>query len=129
MAKKARTRTKVPQDAPPVEPAAPGTALGDLFAERVKAMAARLEEIMEEASVKGRERIKPMMEKLLAKWHEMKGEEPTARATTPAAPITAKRKRAPQKKRTAKPAKKAAKGKSTSTGKVKRPGKTAKKKS
>jgi hypothetical protein len=128
MAKKARTKTKVPRDAAPVEPAAPSAALGDLVAERVKAMAARMEEIMEDASAKGRERIKPIVERLLAKWHEVRGDEPTAETTKPAGPSKTKRKRAPQKTKAAKPAKKAVKAKSASTGKAKPAKKRAKKK-
>jgi len=128
MAKKARTKSKVPPDANQSGPAAAGPALGDLVAERVKAMAARMEEIMEDASAKGRERIKPIVEKLLAKWHEVRGDEPTADTTTPAAPSKAKRKRAPQKKKAAKPVKKAVKAKAESTSKVKPAKKKAKKK-
>jgi hypothetical protein len=87
-----------------------------------------MEEIIEDAPAKARERIKPIVEKLLAKWHEVRGDEPTAEATKPAASSKPKRKRAPQKTKAAKPVKKTAKAKSASTGKAS-PAKKAKKKS
>jgi hypothetical protein len=128
MAKKARTKTKMPPGADEGGPTPTGPALGDLVAERVKAMASRMEEIIEDAPAKARERIKPIVEKLLAKWHEVRGDEPTADAAKPAARSKAKRKRAPQKTKAAKPVTKAVKARSASTGKAKPAKKRAKKK-
>jgi hypothetical protein len=131
MAKKAKTKTKLPHGSKHTEGGVTSNALGGV-ADRVKAVAAKVEAMVGDASAKGRERIKPVVEKIRAKWHEMKGVEPADDSLKKlATPVTAAKGGAPKKakkKKAAKPVKKAAQAKGASTRQAKRPNKGVKKK-